>query len=679
MLIRKRILTISVIIAFSSILLSCILFNVFLQQNLLQFEKDAIRKDLQRITSILQYDVTMLKNFVEDWATWNDTYDFVQDYNEKYTEDNLGNDTFSMQRLNFMLYLDKTGDIMYSRWFDLTANQEMSVDPRLQQEITELVRSRSTRISGVVRTSKGLMMIAAAPILDSKKQKPSEGTFVAGRFLDAEKFADLLRVPIQITSADEGEDQPAFTVSQVMYDAMIPLVLTDNETITARILLKDMSGKAAFWLRTENARDIYHDGLKLVLLLLMLVCGIGLVLGAIAYWLNNKYVVRRLESLAEEIGGIRSFAEMPAAFKLQGNDEITKIAHKITGMLQELKSSHDRLQYLSDHDVLTTLNNRTYFEKYINYLKQQGAGQNIGVIMCDLDGLKLANDMFGHEYGDMLLKNFAAILEKVCPDSLLKARVGGDEFIILLENEGNAVIAACENIKREIEVSQFSGMGGLSVSIGFECDAQQMNIRDKIKKADNQMYREKLHRTQSRSSELVHMLRSALEARDYITEGHAHRVGELALLLAAKVGLPQKDMADLMLFAEFHDVGKIGVADQILFKKGPLTLEERQEMNKHCEIGYRIAKSTPALSPIAELILRHHERFDGEGHPLRLKEYEIPVACRILGIVDAFDAMTNDRPYRAAMSKEQAVAELRACSGTQFDPDLVEMFIKIIK
>ena len=134
----------------------------------------------------------------------------------------------------------------------------------------------------------------------------------------------------------------------------------------------------------------------------------------------------------------------------------------------------------------------------------------------------------------------------------------------------------------------------------------------------------------------------------------------------------------MALLARFHDLGKVGIPEHILFKPGPLTEEEWQQMQRHCEIGHQIASTVPDLEPIADLILKHHEQWDGKGYPLSLSGREIPLSCRILTIVDAYDAMVSHRPYRKAMFKEDALAELKRCSGTQFDPGLVEGFIKVL-
>ncbi len=179
-------------------------------------------------------------------------------------------------------------------------------------------------------------------------------------------------------------------------------------------------------------------------------------------------------------------------------------------------------------------------------------------------------------------------------------------------------------------------------------------------------------------SEIVHTLMRALETRDFLTEGHAERLQDIVTGLAGVISLPESKIADLRLLARFHDIGKVGIPDSILFKPGPLTAGEYTEMKRHSEIGHRIAVSSPDLSCIADWILKHHEWWNGEGYPLRIKGEEIPLECRILAIADAYDAMTSDRPYRNALPHEEVVVELKRCAGTQFDPRLVKIFLKFL-
>jgi diguanylate cyclase (GGDEF)-like protein len=344
------------------------------------------------------------------------------------------------------------------------------------------------------------------------------------------------------------------------------------------------------------------------------------------------------------------------------------------------KKVEEQLLYLSWHDALTGLYNRTYFEREMNRLNETILP--VALLICDVDGLKLINDTMGHDAGDAMLIEAAKIIRNCFRDSGIFARIGGDEFSILLPGvEAYMAESMCSKLRESVdEYNVNNSQLPLSISIGL---ATRHNagifMTDVFKEADNNMYREKLHRSQSAKSAIVQTLMKALEARDFITEGHGERLQDLVALTALSIGMSEQAVSDLRLLAQFHDIGKVGISDNILFKAGPLTPEEKEEMKRHSEIGYRIARSSPDLVPIADWILKHHEWWNGKGYPFGLKGTDIPLEARILGIVDAYDAMTSDRPYRKALSHGEAIAELLRYSAIQFDPELVVQFTLVIE
>ncbi len=345
------------------------------------------------------------------------------------------------------------------------------------------------------------------------------------------------------------------------------------------------------------------------------------------------------------------------------------------------KHAEERVKYLSLYDPLTGLHNRGHFEKVMRRF-QEGRCHSVGLIMCDVDGLKLVNDTLGHSAGDTLLVAAARVIRCSFPEGEVVARIGGDEFAVLLPNRPlPEVEGACQRIMRGVaEYNESHPNLPLSISAGFAvCDGGPADFDELLRKADNSMNREKLHHRKSSRSGIVKTLMKALEARDYITEGHADRLRDLVTKLALALSLSERRIADLRLLAQFHDIGKVGIPDHILFKPGRLTAGEFAEMRRHSEIGHRIAMSSPDLIPIADWILKHHEWWNGLGYPLGLKGGEIPLECRILAIADAYDAMTGHRPYREALSSREALAEIGRCSGTQFDPRLAEIFIKMLE
>jgi HD-GYP domain-containing protein (c-di-GMP phosphodiesterase class II) len=178
----------------------------------------------------------------------------------------------------------------------------------------------------------------------------------------------------------------------------------------------------------------------------------------------------------------------------------------------------------------------------------------------------------------------------------------------------------------------------------------------------------------------VRALASALELRDDDTGSHAERVALLGLRLAGRIAPELVDNPQLEYGFLLHDIGKIGVPDAILLKPGPLTKSEIEVMREHTWLGERIVARIPYLNGLArEVVASHHERWDGDGYPRRLVETQIPLAARLFSVVDAFDAMTNDRPYRRALPLQVAVGEIEARAGTQFDPDVAEAFLGLLR
>ncbi len=351
--------------------------------------------------------------------------------------------------------------------------------------------------------------------------------------------------------------------------------------------------------------------------------------------------------------------------------------------ITDRKKREDEIRYLSNMDVLTGLYNRRFFEQEKTNIDRK-ENYPIASIMGDINGLKLINDSFGHAAGDEIIQTVATILKENCREHYVLARTGGDEFSILIPRCSSA--EAEDYIKRiglACQAHQNKYIDQLyhaSVSLGFALKtSSEENLEDIMKDAEDSMYRNKLLQSKSLHSSILSSLKSTLFIKSQETEEHAIRLVELSHKLGKQLQFTDKQLDELELLATLHDIGKIGISDTILNKPAPLSEEEWQIMRKHPEIGYRIALSIPDLVPIADYILSHHERWDGKGYPQGLQGDDIPLPSRIITIADAYDAMTSDRPYKKALSKEEALEELIRNAGKQFDPNLIELFLTVLQ
>ncbi len=235
-----------------------------------------------------------------------------------------------------------------------------------------------------------------------------------------------------------------------------------------------------------------------------------------------------------------------------------------------------------------------------------------------------------------------------------------------------------ENIREQYRAGNDTGINtDLEYGIAIIRDDSK-SVEDALKEAAESMHTKKLMNVTSQKSSLLDSLTQTLTESDYETEEHVERTREMAVRLGKAIHLSDTELGRLALLAVLHDIGKIAIPHTILLKPGKLTEEEWEIMKTHTEKGYRIASASKELQPMAEYILHHHERWDGKGYPSGLKGEEIPLLSRIITVVDSHDVMVHDRPYHKAMSHEMAVEELLRCSGTQFDPQLVQVFLKVI-
>lgn len=358
--------------------------------------------------------------------------------------------------------------------------------------------------------------------------------------------------------------------------------------------------------------------------------------------------------------------------------ELSDVPCWITMMIDisERKKAEEEIFYLSYHDQLTGLYNRRFYEEE---LKKCDKDTNfpLSVILGDVNGLKLINDSFGHISGDELLKKTAEVIRNGCRKEHLVARIGGDEFVIIMpktdESEAKRVIDNINKLASKEKVESVT----LSISFGY---ATKYNEEEKmeaiLKKAENNMYRNKLSKSSNFKGTSMDSILNTFYEKNTREGLHSYRVSKICERMGSALNLSQYEIVKLKMVALLHDIGKVAVDENILNKPGKLTGNEWEQIKRHSEIGYRIINTSSDMSDMASCVLAHHERWDGNGYPKGLKEEEIPLLSRIIAIVDAYDAMTSERSYRSALSEEIAIEELKKNAGTQFDSALIDIFIE---
>lgn len=330
-------------------------------------------------------------------------------------------------------------------------------------------------------------------------------------------------------------------------------------------------------------------------------------------------------------------------------------------------------------DKLTGLYNKNFFEEELSRLDTKRQ-LPISIIMADINGLKLINDAFGHSMGDRALIKSAEIMKDSLRNEDIISRVGGDEFIIFLpRTEEEVAHDIIDRIKQKCESSSLDYIK-ISISMGAATKTDKNeDIKKILKKAEDRMYFKKLKESKEAKTAMISFLKSRLEIITYETKSHYERLKYLTMMVAEELKLSIYEKEELRLLCEFHDIGKIGISKTILQKEGALNSEEWEDVKRHSEIGYYIAKEFRDVNSIDELILIHHERWDGKGYPGLLKKEGIPIVARIFAIADAYDVMVNERPYKNIMTKEEALNEIREQSGKQFDPYIADLFIQLIE
>jgi len=469
------------------------------------------------------------------------------------------------------------------------------------------------------------------------------------------------------------EDQHLWVAGKDVQEFQEPV--TYKLIYTYRDIEQDI-GDIILYTNSEQIKSVIIDNAySLFLIQLLLAFILSSIMAGSFYIVIGKNLIRIAQFIKTDHPGENSQPlTLQRNFKIK--DELQMLIDYLNEMRHRIRIAVQEVKELSYTDQLTGLYNRRFFEEE---LKRLDTLRNLplSLIMVDVNGLKLTNDAFGHEAGDQLLQKVAQVLKDECRTDDIISRIGGDEFVILLPKTDHLQVASLGD--RLIEAIHKKKIRNLPVSASFGWETKKgdkEDINSVFKRAEDYMYSKKAYKKDDQRQQSLQIIIDTLFNKESRERDHARRVSETSVAIGSALGLSEAEIKELKVAGEYHDIGKIAIHSDTLNKRGPLTDSEWKEIKRHPELSYNILSSVNEYGPIAEIVFYHHERWDGKGYPSGLQGEEIPLQSRIIMVADAYDAMTDDRPYRKALSKEEAVKQLKKGTGSQFDPEIVEVFLK---
>ncbi len=392
-------------------------------------------------------------------------------------------------------------------------------------------------------------------------------------------------------------------------------------------------------------------------------------------FIDGKTIEFKNHSLLISLDGIERSIEYNAAPIMEEKDHDIGMV-LIFRDISEKRLKQKEIEYIGYHDLLTGLYNRRFYEEELMRL-DTARNLPLTIVMGDVNGLKLINDSFGHTMGDELLEKVAEVIKKGCRADDIIARLGGDEFVVILPKTDAFEAAQIINRIKKLSLKEKVGSVDISISFGYETKNHvDESIQDIFKNTEDHMYRNKLSESMSTRNKTIDLIIKTLYEKNKREERHSRRVGKLCGEIAAALDMNTDSISELITTGLLHDIGKIGVGETILNKRQKLSVDEWDQIKKHPEIGYRILSSVNEFSEMANFVLEHHERWDGKGYPRGIAGEDILLQARILSVADSFDAMTSERTYGIRLSEDDAIKEIRRCSGSQFNPEIARVFVE---